>query len=100
MALEGVYTSFDSIPLLRSLVRNYATSQERQQEQRADREAEEKVAGKAIGRLNSDANPRLAEAQEKFQRNWLGPLQKLALDPTALAMRTTDVRLLLRGRLT
>jgi hypothetical protein len=97
--LEGLYTSFDSIPIIRSLVRNYAMSQEEQSRYEADREAQEKIASRAMGRVDSDADPKLAAAQETFNRDWLDPLRKLSLDPAALAMETTDLRLVLRSRL-
>jgi hypothetical protein len=97
--LEGLYTSFDSIPIIRSLVRNYAMSQEEQSRDEADREAKEKIAAKAMGRVDAEADPKFAVAQEKFNRDWLGPLRKLSLDPAALAMETTDLRLVLRSRL-
>jgi hypothetical protein len=97
--LEGLYTSFDSVPLLRYMVRNYAKSQEQQQQAQADYEAQQKVAAKSMERVDSQTNPRLTEAQEKFNRNWVAPLRKLALDPAALAMETTASRLSLRSRL-
>jgi hypothetical protein len=97
--LQGLCTSFDSVPFIGSLIRNYAVSKEQEQQGQANWEAEQKVATKAIGRMNSEVNPRLAEAQQNFQRNWLEPMRKLALDPTAIEMRTTDSRLLLRSRL-
>jgi hypothetical protein len=97
--LQGLRTSVDSVPFLGSLVRNYAASQERDQEDEADRQAEDKVVAKSIARLDANVNPRLAKAQETFRHDWLEPMRKLALDPTALAMQTTDARLLFRGRL-
>ncbi|HEV2972027.1 MAG TPA: hypothetical protein VGY55_18785 [Pirellulales bacterium] len=97
--LEGLYTSFDSIPIIRSLVRNYAMSQEEQSRDEADREAKEKIAAKAMRRVDAEADPKLAAAQDKFNRDWLEPLRKLSLDPAAPAMETTDSRLVLRSRL-
>jgi hypothetical protein len=97
--LAGLYTSFDSVPILRSLVRNYAVSQEQQMEGQANDEMRGKIAGKATRQVDAEADPRLSQAKENFRRNWVEPLRKLSLDPTALSMETTERRLSLRGRL-
>lgn len=97
--LAGLYTSFDSMPLIRSLVRSYAVSQEQQQEWQANHEAKMKIAAKAMRQVDSQAGPRINEAQENVVRNWVDPLKKLALDPTAMTMETTETRLVLRSRL-
>jgi hypothetical protein len=97
--LQGLRTSFDAVPLFGSLIRSYAVSKEQSQQDQANWEAQQKVAAKAIGRMNSETNPRLAQAHDKFQHQLLEPMRKLALDPAALEMKTTDVRLSLRSRL-
>ncbi|HEY2147594.1 MAG TPA: hypothetical protein VGH32_06635, partial [Pirellulales bacterium] len=97
--LAGLYTSFDSVPILRSLVRNYAVSQEQQMEGQANDEIREKVANRAVRQVDAEADPRLRQAQDNFRRNWIEPLRTLSLDPTALSMETTERRLSLRGRL-
>ena len=97
--LQGLRTSFDSVPFFGSFIRSYAVSKEQEQQDQANWEAQQKVAAKAIGRMNSETNPRVAQAHEKFQHDWLEPMRKLALDPAAMEMKTTDVRLSLRSRL-
>ncbi|HKD37260.1 MAG TPA: hypothetical protein VKB78_10675, partial [Pirellulales bacterium] len=94
--LAGLYTSFDSVPIIRSLVRNYAVSQEQQMQGQANFEVREKVANRAMQQVDAEADPRLKQARENFRRNWVEPLQRLSLDPAALTMETTDVRLTLR----
>ncbi len=97
--LAGLYTNFDSVPILRSLVRNYAVSQEQQMEGQANDEMRKKVASRAVRQVDAEADPRLRQAQDNFRRNWIEPLRTLSLDPTALSMETTERRLSLRGRL-
>ena len=97
--LAGLRTNFDAIPILRYFVRNYAMSQAEQNQAAADREAKQKVAAKAVARVDAQADPRLAQADRNIDRTWIAPLRKLALDPRALAMETTAKRLSLRSRL-
>ncbi len=97
--LAGLYTSFDSMPIVRSLVRSYAISQEQQKQGQAEAEAKTKIAAKAMRQVDTQAGPKLTEAQDKVARDFIDPLRKLALDPTALAMETTDSRLVMRSRL-
>jgi len=97
--LVGIYTNYDSIPLLRSFVRNYALSQREKQEGEVHREGEDRVREKACARVDSAIEPRLVEAEQNFHDRVVDPLVKLALDPTAVAMETTEQRLTLRARL-
>jgi hypothetical protein len=97
--LNGLYTSFDSVPLIRSLVRNYALSQAEQSRGEVDFETKQKIATKAMRQVDSQAGPRLNQAHDNFVRNWVEPMRKLALDPTAVTMETTEARLALRSRL-
>ena len=97
--LVGLYTSYDSIPLLRSVVRNYALSQRDKQQDEVHREGEDRVREKACARVDSAIEPRLVEAEQNFRDRVVDPLVKLALDPTAVAMETTEQRLTLRARL-
>src|SRR5205085_1599911 len=45
--LAGLCTSYDGVPILRQVVRNYAMSQHAQKKACADRETEEKITAKA-----------------------------------------------------
>ncbi len=97
--LNGLHTSYDSIPLLRSVVRNYAMSQRQQLIDQANWESAQKVAARACSRVDEQVEPRLVEAEKKLRDRWLQPLKVLGLDPTVVALETTDVRLVFRGRL-
>jgi len=98
-SLNGLYTSYDSIPLVRSLVRNYAMQQRQQQVGQANREAEDKVSGRACDRIDSQLEPRLLDAEKKFRSRFVEPLNSLGLDPTVVTMETSATRLTFRGRL-
>ena len=97
--LVGMYTSYDSIPLLRTVVRNYALSQRDQQQDEVQRQGEDRVREAACTRVDSAIEPRLVEAEQNFRDRIVDPLVKLALDPTAVSMETTAQRLTLRARL-
>ncbi len=84
-SLNGMHTSYDSIPLLRSAVRNYAMSQRQQQIDQANWESAQKVAARACSRVDEQVEPRLVEAERKLRDRLLQPLKDLGLDPTVVA---------------
>ncbi len=97
--LVGMRTNYDSVPLLRTIVRNSAISQHDANLAEANRETEMRVAEKAMQRVDEQADPRIAKAEENLNHSLIEPLRRLSLDPTAMAMATTETRLQLRSRL-
>ena len=97
--VAGIYTKYDSIPLLGSIVRKTAMTQRQQQESQVHRQGQDRVRSKTCTRLDESIEPRLVEAERKFHDQVLDPLVKLELDPTAVQMETTEERLILRGRI-
>ncbi len=97
--LAGMNTEFDSIPLVRALVRNYALSQHEQMQPSVQREVESKVAGRACQRFDGELDARLAKAEKDYRARLLSRLDTLALGPTIMSMQTNDQRMTGRLRL-
>ena len=98
-SVAGIRTDFDSIPLVRSIVRNYALSQREHKEAEANQEAEAKIRQTACSRVDSQIEPRLAQVEQNFRDRLLAPLEKLELKPAIETLETTDTRLTVRSRL-
>lgn len=97
--LTDVETSFDVVPLVGPLVRNYARSQHEEVQGEARREVESKVAVRARRQFDEEVQPRIDQLTTRVDREVLEPLRRLGLDPTALDMQTADDRLTVRMRL-
>jgi hypothetical protein len=97
--LTGLRTTFDAIPILRAVVRNYAISEHDANMGRANWETRQRVADRATQRVDQEADPRIVKAEENFSHTLIEPLKRLSLDPTAMTMATTSTRLQLRSRL-
>lgn len=98
-AVADMRTDYDNIPLVRSIVRNYAMSQRQQKEGQANQETEEKIRAAACSRVDSQVEPRLAQVEQNFRDRVLEPLKKLDLNPAVATLETTDTRLTVRSRL-
>ena len=97
--VADMQTDYDNIPLLRSMVRNYAMSQREQMQDQANQEAGEKIRRAACWRMDSQVEPRLAKAEANFRSRLLLPIQKLGLNPVVDTLETTEARLTVRTRL-
>ena len=80
-SVAGIHTEFDSVPVVRAIVRNYALSQRKQKEAQANQEAEQKIRQAACSRVDSQIDPRLAQVERNFRERLLKPLEKLGLKP-------------------
>jgi len=97
--LDSVETDYDGVPILGTLVRNYARSEHEASRAQARREVEAKVSSRARCRFDAEIAPRLAKAEASFREKVIAPLDRLSLEPTAMSMETTTERLCLRARL-
>ena len=97
--LLGVDTYYDGIPLIGSLVRSFAESRHASSHDEAMWEVENKVASEARRRLDTEANRRIAQFEDKFNRRLFEPLEKLELKPTPVSLVTTRKHLVARVRL-
>ena len=98
-SVAGIRTDYDKIPVVRSMVRNYAMSQRQQKEGQANQEADEKIRQAACSKIDSQVEPRLAQVEQNFREKVLTPLEKLGLNPAIATLETTELRLTIRSRL-
>jgi hypothetical protein len=97
--LTDVETSFDGVPLIGPLVRNYAVAQHEDAQPEARREMENRVASRARQQFDAEATHKLDELTERVDTELLEPLRRLGLQPAALDMRTSTDRITARVRL-
>jgi hypothetical protein len=97
--LLDYHTSYDSIPLFGSLARMIARDQYDAAQDSAKMEVEGKIRGRATTRIDQAVAQQLQKGQANFNEKLLEPMRKLALEPTAVDMETTNDRLIARYRL-
>ena len=88
--LASIETSFDSVPIMGSLVRSLARSQHDEARQQANREVSGKIVGRACRQVDQEAEPKLSEMAERIRERLWRPLVTLGLEPRAVALETTD----------
>jgi len=97
--LADIETSFDSVPIMGSLVRTIARNQHDDSRAEASREASNKIVGRACREVDQQAGPKIDELVARIrERVWL-PLVGLGLEPTPVALETTADVASLRLRL-
>jgi hypothetical protein len=96
---RGFRTTFDSIPLVRGIVRFIAARQHDRHYGEARRMACTKLECMACQRIDGEVQQQIGKAKNEFGEKWLKPLNELQLHPQALDMQTTDRRLVARYRL-
>ena len=97
--VSGMQTSFDNIPLMGSLVRTIARSQQQSALPEANREAARKVIRQACRDVDTQSEPQLADLERRVSEKLWRPLVELGLEPAAVAMQTTDEMATVRLRL-
>ena len=97
--LVAMETDFDRVPLLDSVVRNIARSEYDATQDAARSEVEQKIAARARTQFDSEIEPKLAQAVQKFNDRVRSPLDRLGLEPQLLAASTSEDRAVLRLRL-
>jgi len=97
--LANVQTSFDSVPIMRSLVRNIAKSQHEETLPEANREVIDHIVSKACREVDAQAEPKFVEVSDRIRERVWEPLVRLGLEPTPVAMETTATTATLRLRL-
>jgi hypothetical protein len=97
--LANVQTSFDSVPIMRSLVRNIAKNQHEDTLPEANREVIDHIVSKACREVDAQAEPRFVELSDKIRERVWDPMVRLGLEPTPVAMETTATMATLRLRL-
>lgn len=88
--LASIETRFDNVPVMGELVRQIAKNQHDGAKQEANREVSSKVLGRACRQVDQEAEPKLAEMAEKIREKVWQPLVTLGLEPTPVALETTE----------
>ena len=96
--LANMQTSFDSVPIMRSLVRNIARNQHEETLPEANREVIDHIVSRACREVDAQAEPRFAEISSRIRERVWDPLVRLGLEPTPVAMETTATTATLRLR--
>ncbi|NBW96667.1 MAG: hypothetical protein EBR28_08015, partial [Planctomycetia bacterium] len=97
--LANVQTSFDSVPIMRSLVRNIVRNQHEETLPEANREVIDHIVSRACREVDAQAEPKFVEVADRIRERVWTPLVRLGLDPTPVAMETTATMATLRLRL-
>jgi hypothetical protein len=97
--LAGIQTSFDSVPVMRSLVRQLVKSQHDDSLPDVNREVITKIVARACRETDEQAEPQFVEAAERVRERLWMPLVKLGLEPTPVVLETTASLATLRLRL-
>jgi hypothetical protein len=98
-SLSGLATTLDPLPILGDIAQNIARRQYEQKSEAARWEMENRIAWETEQRFNAAVEERLQIARQQFANQFYNPMRKLALNPVALDMQTTDERLVARYRL-
>jgi hypothetical protein len=97
--LDGMQTSFDAVPVMRSLVRQIAKSQHDESLPDINREVVDKIVATACRETDAQAEPQFAELAERIRARVWTPLVALGLDPTPVALETSSSMATVRLRL-
>jgi hypothetical protein len=87
--LANIQTSFDSVPIMGSLVRTIARNQHDDAQGEASREVSGKIVGQACREVDQQAGPKLEAMAEQIRERLWNPLVSLGLEPTPVALETT-----------
>jgi len=97
--VDNIQTSFDSVPVMGSLVRNIARNQQVEAMPEANREVIDKIISRACREVDTQAEPQFAQMADRIRNRVWTPLEKLGLEPKAVAMQTTSSVATMRLRL-
>lgn len=97
--LANVQTSFDSVPIMRSVVRNIVRNQHDENLPQANREVIDRIINTSCREVDAQSEPKFAEIAERVRERVWSPMVRLGLEPTPVGMETTPTTATLRLRL-
>jgi len=86
--LAGIETGFDSVPLMGSLVRTIARNQHDENLDQATREVNVKIVSRACREVDAQTEPQLTAAAKRVRERFWTPMERLGLEPAAVALET------------
>jgi hypothetical protein len=96
---DSLQTTFDSVPIMRSLVRNIAKTQHADVAPDATREMLDRIVARSRQEVEDETNPRFAELESRIRAKLWEPLDRLGLKPTALGLESSQTAASVRLRL-
>lgn len=97
--LLDLRTQYDTFPILGTMVRRVARQKHEESRYAVRRIIGDRVASHVRERVDAQLEKELHQAQQQLTRKVIQPLEAMDLAPQALAMHTTEDRMVLRGRL-
>lgn len=97
--LGTIQTSFDSVPLMGSIVQRIVRNQHDESKPQATREVNEKIIARACREVDQQAEPKFATMAERIRERIWNPMVQLGLQPTAVALESTATLATVRLRL-
>ncbi len=97
--LRGINTTYDSWPLLGTLVQNIAESQYFEKASLADRIGRNRIRTQVGDEIDRTVTEKVDQATARFSDTVLGPLTRLQLRPRVIDMSSTESRLIARYRM-
>ena len=88
--LAGIETSFDSVPLMGSIVRGFVRNQHDESLDQATREVNVKIVSRACHEVDQQTEPQFTKLAEQIRERFWAPMERLGLDPTAVALETSS----------
>jgi len=97
--LTGMETRLDGVPLLGDIAQTMALRRYQESSPAAEWEAENQIASKVSKALDEKVGAQLDKMIRRFAEHFYCPVQRLALNPVALEMSTTEQHMTARYRL-
>ena len=97
--LNGMSTNLDRLPVVGDFFRAIVREQFEQQRGLAQRITKRIIAEETDQELDKQLKQKLTSAESQLQHTFIGPLERLGLNPIVVAMNTTEERLTIRYRL-
>ncbi|WP_145389114.1 hypothetical protein [Stieleria neptunia] len=97
--LRGINTTYDSWPLVGTLVQSIAETQYFEKASLADRIGRNRIRTQVGEEIDRSVTEKVDQATAKFSETILGPLNRLQLEPRVIDMSSTASRLMARYRM-
>jgi hypothetical protein len=97
--LRWIRSSFDFLPVIRSLVHDAARARHDETKMKAAIETRGKLCSEVRTRLENDINPRIADFNHRWEKRVAAPLSQLDIEPQIVEATTTAQRMTLRLRM-
>jgi hypothetical protein len=98
-SLRGMTTKYDALPLVGPMFRRIAQQRHQETKPLTQRIIGDRVAARVKQMTDAKLEEQMIQARQRLEQSIVQPLQEMELQPEALAMQTTEDRIVVRGRL-